>query len=148
MKLSQQSLSLIESTIRKAVGKFERSHEQTTITDIFLQPNSTSGEFCLFDDEDTDLGNVLISEWVSYEGDDFLDKAGNVLRPILNGLRHEGLFDKLNILQPYSFVLIDEDKETITDLLLMDDDTLLVDGGLLAGLDEELDSFLKDLLEK
>ena len=58
------------------------------------------------------------------------------------------MFDKLNILKPYSFVLVDEDKETIAELLLMDDDTLLVNDELLKGLDEELDTFLKDLLEK
>ena len=33
-------------------------------------------------------------------------------------------------------------------MLLMDDDTLLVNEELLKGLDEELDSFLKELLEK
>ena len=47
-----------------------------------------------------------------------------------------------------SFVLVDDDKETIAELLLMDDDTLLVNEELLKGLDEELDSFLKELLEK
>jgi len=51
------------------------------------------------------------------------------------------------LLKPYSFVLVDEEKETIADLLLMDDDTMLLSEGLLQGLDEELDAFLKDLLE-
>ena len=49
-------------------------------------------------------------------------------------------------MQPYSFVYVDEDKETIAELLLMDDDTLIVTDGLLKGLDEELNEFLKDLL--
>ena len=57
-------------------------------------------------------------------------------------------YDKLTILKPFSFVLVDDDKETIAELLLMDDDTLLVNEELLKGLDEELDSFLKELLEK
>ena len=43
----------------------------------------------------------------------------------------------------------DEDRETVTELLLIDDeDTLLLNDELLKGLDEELDAFLKDLLEK
>lgn len=46
-------------------------------------------------------------------------------------------------------MLVDEEKETISELLLIDDeDTLLLDDELLKGLDEELDAFLKDLLEK
>ena len=45
-------------------------------------------------------------------------------------------------------VLVDEDKETVTELLLVDDDTMLVNDELLKGLDKELDDFLKELLEK
>ena len=63
-------------------------------------------------------------------------------------MKDGGDFDKLTILKPYSFVLVDDEKETIAELLLMDDDTLLVNEELLKGLDEELDSFLKELLEK
>lgn len=53
----------------------------------------------------------------------------------------------MTILKPFSFVLVDEDKETLAELLLIDDDTLLVNEELLKGLDEELDEFLKKLLE-
>ncbi len=148
MKLSQQSQSQIESAIRKAVGKYERGHEQAAITDIYIQPNASSGELCLFDDEDTELANTVIPEWANYDKDDFLEMCERVLRGTLNRMNETGLFDKLNILQPYSFVLVDDDKETISELLLIDDDTLLVNGSLLQGLDEELDAFLKDLLEK
>ena len=63
-------------------------------------------------------------------------------------MKDAGDFDKVSILKPYSFVLVDEDKETVTELLLVDDDTMLVNDELLKGLDEELDSFLKELLEK
>ena len=52
-------------------------------------------------------------------------------------------------MKPYSFVLVDDEKETVADLLLMDDnETLFLNDELLKGLDEELDAFLKDLLEK
>jgi hypothetical protein len=52
-------------------------------------------------------------------------------------------------MKPYSFVLVDEDKETVAELLLVDEDeTLLLNDELLKGLDEELDAFLKDLLER
>ena len=54
----------------------------------------------------------------------------------------------LSILKPYSFVLVDDDKETLSDLYLVDDETVILDGELLKGLDEELDDFLKKLLEE
>ena len=58
----------------------------------------------------------------------------------------EGELERLAVWMPYSFVLVDEERETIADLLLVDDDTLLVKKGLLAGLDEELNKFIEDLM--
>ena len=148
MKLSQQSQSVIESAIRKAVAKFTCGCEQTIVTDIHIQPNQNSGELFIFDDEDDELVNVTIDEWSAYESDDFYENAERVLRPILCRMKDGGDFDKLTILKPYSFVLVDEEKETVAELLLVDDDTMLVNDEHLKGLDEELDSFLKELLEK
>lgn len=148
MKLSQSSLSLLEGTIKKAISKYSCGCEQTIVTDIHLQPNQNSGELSIFDDEDEELANATIEEWMTYEGDDFFENAERILATLLCNMKNEGYFDKLIILKPFSFVLVDDDKETLAELLLMDDDTLLVNDELLKGLDEELDSFLKDLLEK
>lgn len=148
MKLSQSSVTLLEDTIKKAVSKYTTGEEQTYVTDIHLQPDQNSGELSIFDDDDQELACSTIEEWTAYEGDDFYKNTESLLSSLLNQMNNEGCFDKLNILRPYSFVLVDEDKETIAELLLMDDDTLLVNDELLKGLDEELDTFLKDLLEK
>ena len=135
MKLSQQSQSVIESAIRKAVAKFTCGCEQTIVTDIHIQPNQNSGELFIFDDEDDELVNVTIDEWSAYESDDFYENAERVLRPILCRMKDGGDFDKLTILKPYSFVLVDEEKETVAELLLVDDDTLLVNDELLSGIE-------------
>ena len=64
-------------------------------------------------------------------------------------LKEKGALDEVALMKPYSFTLVDGDKETVAELLLVDDDTLLLnDDELLKGLDAELDAFLKDLLEK
>ncbi|WP_294471044.1 hypothetical protein [uncultured Bacteroides sp.] len=147
MKLSQQSSSIIESAIRKAVGKYVCGCEQTAVTDIHLQPDQTSGQLNIFNDDDEELANVMVEEWTTYDSDDFLESVQPSLRNVLSKMKDAGDFDKLTILKPYSFVLVDEDKETVSELLLVDDDTMLVDDELLKGLDKELDDFLKDLLE-
>ena len=148
MKLSQQSLSIIESAIQKAVGKYLFNCEQTVVTDIHLQPDQTSGQLNIYNDDDEELANVMVEEWATYDGDDFLENIEPGLRSILCRMKDAGDFDKVTILKPYSFVLVDEDKETVTELLLVDDDTMLVNDELLKGLDKELDDFLKELLEK
>ena len=148
MKLSQQSLSTIESAIQKAAGKYVCGCDQTPVTDIHLQPDQTSGQLTIYNDDDEELANVMIEEWATYDGDDFMENVEPNLKSILCRMKDAGDFDKVTILKPYSFVLVDEDKETVAELLLIDDDTLLVDDELLKGLDKELDEFLKNLLEK
>jgi len=41
---------------------------------------------------------------------------------------------------------VDDDRETVAELMLFDEDNTLLSQSLMQGLDEELDSFLKDLL--
>lgn len=148
MKLSEQSLSTIEAAIRQAVAKYTCNCEQTAVTDIHLQPDQSSGQLTIYNDDDEELANVMIEEWATYDGDDFQENVEPSLRNILCKMKEAGDFDKVTILKPYSFVLVDEEKETVAELLLMDDDTILVNDELLKGLDKELDDFLKDLLEK
>lgn len=146
MKLSQTSLSLLDSTLRKAIEKFPCSCNQTFVTDIHLQVNASSGELFIFNDEDKPLANAVIAEWMSGDTEASYTEIEQILSEILHTYKDEGSLDKLPILKPFSFVLVDEEKETVAELLLIDEDTLLVNEGLLKGLDEELDAFLKDLL--
>lgn len=148
MKLSQQSLSIIEATVQKVVARYTCNCEQPVVTDIYFQAEQSSGQLTIYNDDEDTLAHVLIEEWTSYDSDDFLEKAESALRNTLSQMKEAGAFDKVTILKPYSFVLVDEEKETVAELLLMDDDTLLVNDQLLKGLDKELDDFLKDLLEK
>lgn len=148
MKLSQQSISLIEGAIKKAITGFMPDSGNSFVTDIHFLPDSKSGELIILDDEDNELATTTIEEWTNFKQENFYEEVEQALSSILKKLNSTESFDKLTILKPYSFVLVDEDKETINELLLMDDDTLLINDELLKGLDEELDSFLKDLLEK
>ena len=146
MKLSQQSLSAIEKSIQKAVNKYAGLPEQSIVTDIHLQPNQNSGDLIIFDDEDKELACISIEELANDDSDDFYEEMQHILQTLLSKLKEEGTFDRLPIMTPYNFVLVDEDKETVAELLIVDDDTLIVNDDLLKGLDEELDTFLKDLL--
>ena len=149
MKLSAQSHASIASSLREAVDKYIADGERTVVTDIHLQPKQDSGNLVIFHYHDEELSRTIIEEWVDYSEDDFYTIVERILRGEINALKDTGVLDKLAIMKPYSFVLVDEDRETVTELLLIDDeDTLLLNDELLKGLDEELDAFLKDLLEK
>lgn len=149
MKLSAQSYTSIASSLREAIDNYKADGERTVVTDIHLQPKQDNGELIIFNDDDEELSRTVIEEWADYNEDDFYAIVERILRGEITKLKETGLLDNLSIMKPYSFVLVDEDKETVAELLLMDDeDTLLLNEELLKGLDEELDAFLKDLLEK
>jgi hypothetical protein len=55
--------------------------------------------------------------------------------------------DGLGILKPFSIVLENDEKENIGELYLADDDTIIVSGDLMEGLDKELDDFFSELMK-
>lgn len=146
MNFNSQSFGLIKATIEDALRKYV-ANGNTVITDIHLQPNQETGELVIFNDDEEILATAVINELTGLEGD-FYVVVEKILREALKALQDADSYSQLSLLKPYSFVLIDDEKETITELLLIDDqETLLLHDGLLKGLDDELDAFLKELLE-
>lgn len=148
MNVSEKTRAAISSSIREALCRYVNGEENSCVTDIHLQPRQDSGELLIFNDDDEELSRTIIDEWVDCDSDDFFSEVEPVLRSEIVALSDQGYFEKLSLLKPYSFVLVDDDKETVAELMLVDDDDTLLNEELLKGLDEELDAFLKDLLEK
>ena len=148
MKLGMQSHTFIVSAVGKALGDYSSKVEMNVVTDILMQPDSVAGDLVLMNDEDETLAHVHVPEWVEANPEDFYADAEMSLKKVLNQLREDGTLASLKILKPYSFVLVDGEKETVAELMVVDDDeTLFLNDELLKGLDDELDAFLKDLLE-
>ena len=80
-----------------------------------------------------------------FKDDDFYNQITSILRRILE--KQKKVIENLGILKPYSFVLEDDDKESIGELYVVDDDTVIIDEELMAGLDKDLDHFFKDLFK-
>ena len=125
------------------------SEENQVVTDIHLQPRQDVGELIIYNDDDSELSRAIVEDWVDYDEDDFDTEVERILRNILNEMKSGGAFDDLNIMKPYSFVYVDDEKESVTELLVMDEnDTVVIDEELMKGLDEDLDKFLDDLMKK
>lgn len=146
MKLSNPTAAAVKEAILKAVSSFSKDSEPV-FTDIHFQAVQESGQLTILDDDDNNLSEVVLEEWAGYQGQDFYEMASRILQSLLSGLQKEGALEDANIIKPYNYVLVDEDKESIKELLVMDDETIIVSGGLLEGLDEDLNNFLKDLLK-
>ena len=146
MSISKQSREALLDAILSITTALGRA-ENAVVTDLYFQLDKKNGVITIFDDDDNELSQATIVEWneSAQEQPATIEKT---LRTELAQMQKVGLFDKINILKPYSCTLVDENKEAIVDLIYIDDDMLVLDSELLQGLDEEMNEFLKHLLEE
>lgn len=145
MRLSESSFQQLKALIGEALSEFRRPQEQSVVTDIHIMPIRETGDVTISDD-DRDLATVRLSDLVEIPEEDFYQVMEKALRRILKDIDQVDPLENLAIWKPFSFVLVDDDRETVAELMLFDEDNTLLSQSLMQGLDEELDSFLKDLL--
>ena len=144
MSLSRETQEMLQDAIKKMASNYITA-EESAVTDFHIKVNRENGELTILDDDDKTLARVHIKEWEDEHNDAAIEKD---LQSELTKMQQQGMFESLNIAKPYSFVLTDEDDQSIVDLLIIDDDTLMLNADLLEGFDEEMNSFLKKLLEE
>ena len=145
MKATEQTIQQVERALRKVAEKFPRQEEATLLTDLHIRVNQETGELLVFDDDDKELTRCVVEQWIENKEDSFYQDVTNILRNVLN--KQKGAIEGMSILKPYSFVLEDEDRENIAELYVVDDDTVIIDEELMAGLGKDLDDFLANLLK-
>lgn len=146
MKATEQTLQQIERAIRKVAEKFPADKEAEQLTDLHLRVNQETGELMVFDDDDEELTRCIVEQWIDNKDDDFYEEITVIIRSVLN--KQKSQIEQMSILKPYSFVLENEEHEHVAELYLVDDETVIIDQELMAGLDKDLDSFLDNLLKE
>ena len=146
MNTTDQTTQQIERTIKKIAQKFHNSEDTSALTDIHLRVSQDSGELLAFDDENNEITRCVIEQWIDNKDEDFYDSVTVILRNILN--KNHDIIDNLGILKPFGFVLEDDDNENIAELYLADDDTIIIGDDLMQDMDNDLDTFLDNLLKE
>ena len=146
MKPTEQTLQQISRALKKIAQKFPPHDEPSLLTDIHLRVSQDSGELVAFDDEDQEITRCVIEQWIDNKEENFYTQVTNLLR---NETKKMGdTIDSMGIMKPFCFVLEDEDKTTVSDLYLADDDTVIIGDELMKGLDKDLDSFFEKLMSE
>lgn len=115
------------------------------MTDIHVRVTQESGELMAYDDDDKEITRCVVEQWIENRDDTFYNDVATTLRTVLN--KHKKLVEQMSILKPYSFVLEDDDRENMAELYVVDDDTVIIDKELMAGLDKDLDDFFANLMK-
>lgn len=145
MNTNEQTLQQIERAIRKISDKFPAAEEASIMTDIHIRVNQETGEMVAYNDDDNEINRCVVEQWINNTDDNFYDQIVSVIRKSL--MKHKDIIEQMSILKPFSFVLENDDKESVEELYLVDDETVILDPDLMEGLDEELDTFLEKLLK-
>ena len=146
MKATEQTLLQIERAIKKIADKYPSSEEASQMTDIHIRVTQETGELMAFDDDDNEITRCVVEQWIDNKDDDFYEQIVPIVRRCIEKQKEQ--VDNMGILKPYSLVLEDDDKEHVGELYVADDDTVIIDSELMAGLDKDLDDFFENLLKE
>lgn len=145
MQVTEQTTQQIERAIKKIAQKLPANEETSLLTDIHLLVSQDSGELIAYDDNDEEITRCVVEQWIDNKDESFYDEVTALLRKELHQMNE--VVDNLGIMKPYSFVLENDDKESIAELYVADDDTIILGGDLMEGLDQDLDSFFDSLMK-
>lgn len=143
-KATEQTTQQIERFLKKIAQKFPPREDTSIVTDIHVRVSQGSGEMLAFDDDDNEVTRCVVEQWINNNDEDFYNGVEQTLISTFSAL--STIADSLGILKPYSFVLENDDKDTIAELYIADDDTVIIGKNLMEGLDSDLNLFLEKLL--
>lgn len=143
-KPSEQTIQQIERFVKKIAQKFPLQDDSAPITDIHIRVVQESGEMLAFDDDENEITRCVVEEWIGNTDENFYENVNETLASTFKAF--SSVLDNMGILKPYSFVLENEDKESITELYITDDDTVIIGSELMKDLDSDLNKFLEHLL--
>lgn len=143
-KATEQTIQQIERFLKKIAQKFPPREDTSIVTDIHVRVSQGSGEMLAFDDDDNEVTRCVVEQWINNNDEDFYNGVEQTLISTFSAL--STIADSLGILKPYSFVLENDDKDTIAELYIADDDTVIIGKDLMEGLDSDLNLFLEKLL--
>lgn len=146
IKASEQTTQQIERFLKKLSQKFPYNEETSLVTDIHVRVVQESGEMLAFDDDENEITRCVVEQWIGNNDEDFYESVERTLTAVCAA--NSNMIDNLGILKPFSLILENEDKEHIAELYVADDDTVIIGKDLMEGLDNDLDSFLENLLKE
>ena len=138
----------IRQVLNDAISKI-KDNEMLTLSDLFIMANSDEMVLSVFTDDEQLLSEGNIDSWSEYKDKPEIFQS-HVVLSLKNILNQKDILDelkKLDLLSPFSVILVDENFEQTDDLLTIDDSFLILEDDFIKNIDKELDSFLDNLLK-
>lgn len=151
--MTEKTQTQIMRMLQKVTQKFPQGEEPTVMTDIHIRANQETGDLMVFDDDDKELTRIVVDEWIENKDDDVVFYE-NVTKSLRNALMQPVSEDLVmgsmpNIIMPFCYVLENEVGEHIEELYIADnEETIIIGAPFMEGLDDELNEFMRHLMEE
>ena len=147
MKISNQTATQINQILDELIKRYSPGTDPCSMTDLSFQVNQETGYLIVLDYRYDEIVGMTIDEWIDNQEEDFDDYVAQVLRKMI--LKRITELEALSIVKPYSFLLVDGNNETVTELYLVDEDEVVFEKQeLMAGLEKDLDDFINRLMKE
>lgn len=147
--MSQKNIRLIVDLFHEAHEKILRQELATSDLNLFVDQAEAS--ITLSDDNDHILATKVLFDYLPDSASGFKPecrKMKGCLEEAIVLLQTEGYFEQEGFKKPFSVIYSDNSDEPSEEMLFIDDELIRIDDPLLENLDQELDSFIKQLLSE
>lgn len=122
-------------------------NDGVSLTDIYVSVKYDDLQLTIFDDAENILFKSSIDEWAELKEEvDFEKNVAALLKNVLNSESLKKEFESLDIVVPFSVVLVNDDYDPIEDLITIDKDVIFLDDEFIKKMDKELDDFFEKLM--
>lgn len=132
----------IKQAISKAAESYRSKEYVVASSDLLLQYDPTNGTIRFFDDTEELISESKLSNPITEQ--QFVEVAEEVLRQ--EDL--VSLVNEMDIIKPFSVVLVDNEFAPKKELLTIYDETIFLDEQFLHQYNNDLDQFLKHLMDE
>ncbi|MDR3218684.1 MAG: hypothetical protein LBU22_06845 [Dysgonamonadaceae bacterium] len=139
--ISKTLVPVLEIALKESLDDYESKNEDNSLGDLYLYHDESENALFFYDDRDNLLNKVQLPDNQSFNSATF--------RSLLQQPEMISLFEKDYIFKPFTISLVDKDFIVVEELFFLDDDTIKLDdvNEIWTHIEEELDGFLKDLIQ-
>lgn len=143
--MTETIFNKVSRSFTEAFDLLESDYQGSSLTDVFVVIDKSSGELFIYDDEEHLLSQTIIDEWVGTEDD--IEPAMQI-RSVIQKFDDNNYFDNLDIYKPFSISITDDNFVVQDELLVIEDESLIrLENDFMEKMDKEFDEFLDKLLK-
>ena len=144
---NQNWIPLLDEAIRTSINQFSSENGEDLLADLYIHLDEDQ-MLHFYDDVERELHSIQLDSESEDSSSRLNKQLSHSFQEVLQKLEQEGFFNRDFIFKPFTVSLVDKDFIVTEELIFIDDDTMKLDGELLAGLNDELNAFFKDLMER